>query len=260
MSNRPTKKTPEEIAIMREGGRILARILKQLGEYSKPGVSTEDINDYALSLTEEYEVEPVLLGYHPEFAAFPYPAALCTSVNNTVQHGIPRADEILKEGDIINLDMSIGYGGLIVDSGITIPVGKTDPESMRLMKVTKEALAIGIKAAQPGNKIGDIGHAVGTYVRAQGFSIVEVLCGHGVGYAVHEEPLIPNYGRAGTGMTIEPGHVFAIEPIVNMGKKDVWFDDDGDGYSVYTKDGSRAAHFEHTVAITEKGPKIMTEL
>ncbi len=255
-----TKKTKEEIALLREGGRILAKILKQLGEASKPGTSTADINDLALELVEEYKVEPVLLGYHPDFASYPYPAALCTSVNNTVQHGIPREDEVLVEGDIINLDMSIGYEGMIVDSGITIPVGKTDPESMRLMKVTKEALAIGIKSAQPGNKTGDIGHAVATFVRAQGFSIVEVLCGHGVGYAVHEEPLIPNYGTAGTGMKIEPGHVFAIEPIVNMGKKDVWFDDDGDGYSVYTKDGSRSAHFEHTVAITEKGPKIMTEL
>jgi methionyl aminopeptidase len=258
--SRVTKKTPEEIQVLREGGRILARILKQLVEHSQPGVSTEDINDLALSLVEEYKVEPVLLGYHPEFAAFPYPAALCTSVNDTVQHGIPRPDEILVEGDIINLDMSIGYQGLIVDSGVTVPVGKTDAESMRLMRVTREALAIAIKAAQPGNKIGDIGHAVSTFVRAQGFSIVEVLCGHGVGYAVHEEPLVPNFGKAGTGLTIEPGHVFAIEPIVNMGKKDVWFDDDGDGYSVYTKDGSRSAHFEHTVAITEKGPRIMTEL
>ncbi len=259
MSSGVTKKTKEEIAILREGGRILARILRELGDASKPGVSTGDINDLALELAEEYGAEPVLLGYHPDFAAFPYPAALCTSVNNTVQHGVPRADQVLVEGDIINLDMSIGYKGLIVDSGITIPVGKTDSESMRLMKVTKEALALGIKAAQPGNTIGDIGHAVGTYVKAQGFSIVEVLCGHGVGYAVHEPPLILNYGRAGTGMKIEPGHVFAIEPIVNVGKKDVWFDDDGDGYSVYTKDGKRSAHFEHTVAITPSGPKIMTQ-
>lgn len=258
MSRPATKKTHEEIELLRKGGAILARILKQLAEASKPGVTTADINDLALELVHEYKVEPVLLGYHPDFAAYPYPAALCTSVNNTVQHGIPREDEVLVEGDIINLDMSIGYEGMIVDSGITVPVGKADAESMKLIKVTREALQIGIKAAQPGNKIGDIGHAVSTFVRAQGFSIVEVLCGHGVGYAVHEEPLIPNYGKAGTGMTIEPGHVFAIEPIVNAGKKDVWFDDDGDGYSVYTKDGSRSCHFEHTVAITEKGPKIMT--
>ncbi len=238
----------------------MAAILKDLGEYSQPGVSTEDINDRALVLVEQYGAEPVLLGYHPEFADHPYPAALCTSVNNVVQHGVPRADEILVEGDIINLDMSIGFEGMIVDSGITLPVGNTDKESLRLIKVTREALAIAIKTAQPGKKIGDIGHAVQTFVRAQGFSIVEALCGHGVGYAVHEDPLVPNYGRAGTGMTIEVGHVFALEPIVNIGKKDVYFDDDGDGYSVYTKDGSRSAHFEHTVAITARGPEIMTKL
>lgn len=254
-----TKKTKEEIALLRKGGRILAKILRQLSEYSKPGVTTEDINDYALRLVEEYGVEPVLLGYHPEFAPVPYPAALCTSVNNVVQHGVPRRDEVLEDGDIINLDMSIGYNGMIVDSGVTIPVGKIDAESEHLIAVTKEARALGIKAAQPGNRIGDIGHAIQTYVESHGFSIVEVLCGHGVGYAVHEDPLVPNFGKAGKGMLIEVGHVFAIEPIVNVGGKDVIFDDEGDGYSVFTVDGSRAAHFEHTVAITEKGPEIMTK-
>lgn len=255
-----TKKTKEEIALLRKGGHILASILKELATLAKPGVTTEDINDRALRLVEEYGVEPVLLGYHPEFAPVPYPAALCTSVNNVVQHGIPRADEVLEEGDIINLDMSIGYKGMIVDSGITVPVGQTDAESMRLIATTREALAIAIKAAQPGKRTGDIGHAVETFVRSRGFSVVEALCGHGVGYAVHEDPLIPNFGKAGTGMKIEVGHVFALEPIVNAGEKDVIFDDDGDGYSVYTLDGSRAAHFEHTVAITERGPEIMTKI
>ncbi len=253
-------KTNEEILHLREGGRILAEILKTLGAYSKPGVSTEDINDYALKLVEDFGVEPVLLGYHPEFADRPYPAALCTSVNNTVQHGVPRADEVLQEGDIINLDMSIGYKGMITDSGITVPVGKTDKVSQKLMDTTREALALGIKAARPGNHIGDIGHAIQTFVESRGFSIVEVLCGHGVGHAVHEEPQIPNYGRPGTGPVIKVGNVFAIEPIVNVGSKEVVFDDEGDGYSVYTVDGSRSAHFEHTVAITEKGPEIMTRL
>jgi methionyl aminopeptidase len=253
-----TKKTKEEIDILREGGRKLARILAQLSEYVRPGISTQDIDDYAMKLVEEHGVEPVLLGYHPDFADYPYPAALCTSVNNTVQHGVPRDDEILNEGDIINLDMTIGHQGLIVDSGVTIPVGKTDPESLRLIKVTREALMIAVKAAQVGKRTGDIGHAVETYVKAQGFSIVEDLCGHGVGYAVHEEPNIPNYGKPGTGVLIEVGHVFALEPIVNAGKKQVYFDDEGDGYSVFTKDGSRSAHFEHTVAITERGPVIMT--
>ncbi len=253
-------KTKEEIESLRKGGRILAKILRMLAEYAKPGVSTEDINDYAIKLAEEFGAEPVLLGYHPTFADFPYPAALCTSVNNTVQHGVPRADEVLKKGDIINLDMSIAYEGMIVDSGITVPVGgETDAESQRLIDVTKEALKLGIKEAKPGNRIGDISHAIQTYVESHGFSIVEVLCGHGVGHAVHEEPNIPNYGKKGKGPVIRVGNVFAIEPIVNIGDKDVIFDDDGDGYSIYTTDGSRSAHFEHTVAITEKGPEIMTK-
>lgn len=252
-------KTPDEIERLRAGGKLLANILKALAEYVKPGISTEDINDYALKLAEDVGVEPVLLGYHPEFAEYPYPAALCTSVNNTVQHGIPRADEILKEGDIINLDMTIGYQGMIVDSGITIPVGTADAQSMKLIEVTREALAIGIKQAKAGNHIGDISHAVETFVRARGFSVVEALCGHGVGHAVHEDPQIPNFGKAGTGPLIKVGNVFAIEPIVNIGKKEVVFDDAGDGYSVFTVDGSRSAHFEHTVAITERGPEIMTK-
>lgn len=251
-------KTKEEIDSLRKGGKILAKILKELALYSKPGVSTMDINDYALKLAEDFGAEPVLLGYFPDFAERPYPAALCTSVNDTVQHGVPRADQILKEGDIINLDMSIGYEGMIVDSGITVPVGKTDPVSQKLIDVTREALALGIKQARPGNHIGDISHAVQTFVESRGFSIVEVLCGHGVGHAVHEDPQIPNFGKAGSGPVIKVGNVFAIEPIVNVGKKDVWFDDDGDGYSVYTQDGSRCAHFEHTIVITEKGPEIMT--
>lgn len=255
-----TKKTKEEIESLRKGGKILAQILKDLSAFVKPGITTLDINDLALELCEKYGAEPVLLGYHPDFAPHPYPAALCTSVNNVVQHGIPMAEEVLHEGDVINLDMSIGYEGMITDSGVTIPVGNISKEAQKLIDVTREALALAIKQAQPGNRIGDIGHAVETFVKSRGFSVVEVLCGHGVGYAVHEEPNVPNYGKAGTGMKIEVGHVFAIEPIVNMGGKDVVFDDEGDGYSVFTVDGSWSAHFEHTVAITEKGPEIMTKL
>lgn len=254
-----TKKTAAEIEILAEAGSILARILKELAKKSVPGVSTEDLNDEAMVLVETYGVEPVLLGYQPGFADHPYPAALCTSVNETVQHGIPSSEEILIEGDVINLDMSIGYQGMVVDAGITVPVGSTDEVSQRLMAVTREALAEGIKVAKPGNHIGDIGYAIQTFVEAQGFSVVEALCGHGVGYAVHEDPQVPNYGRPGQGPEIEVGHVYAIEPIVNVGKKDVIFDDEGDGYSVYTKDGSRSAHFEHTVAITENGPRILTK-
>jgi len=254
-----TKKTPEEIAILKECGATLARILREVKEYAKVGMSTEDLNDKALALCEEYGVEPVLLGYHPEFADSPYPAGMCISVNDTVQHGVPSAEEILKEGDVINLDMSIGHKGLITDSGVTFALGEADDEARKLIEVTREALALGIKQAKPGNHIGDISNAIQTLVESRGFSLVEVLCGHGVGYAVHEEPNIPNQGTPGTGPEIEVGHVYAIEPIVNVGKPDVWFDDDGDGYSIYTEDKSRSAHFEHSVAITEDGPVILTK-
>ncbi|MFT5831821.1 MAG: methionyl aminopeptidase [Candidatus Paceibacteria bacterium] len=255
-----TKKSPEEIAILAEGGAILAQILKTLGQEAVAGVSTLTLDDIAMELAAGANVEPVLLGYHPEFAATPYPAAVCVSVNNCVQHGIPSEDIILQEGDVVNIDMSIAHGGMIVDSGITVGVGAIDDESRKLIEVTKEALALGIKAAQPGAHVGDIGAAVQTLVESRGFSVVEVLCGHGVGYAVHEEPNIPNFGRKGEGPVIEVGHVYAIEPIVNVGKPDVVFDDEGDGYSVYTTDGSWSAHFEHTVAITENGPVVLTKV
>lgn len=254
-----TKKTPEEIEILKEAGAILARILRELGEAAVVGATTLDLDDKAMELAELYQVEPVLLGYHPTFAPRPYPAAVCVSVNDCVQHGIPSETIILAEGDVVNIDMSIAHNGMIVDSGITVGVGVIVAESRRLLDVTREALAHGIKQAKAGNHIGDISHAIETFVESRGFSVVEVLCGHGVGYAVHEEPTIPNFGRAGTGPLIEVGHVYAIEPIVNIGKADVYFDDEGDGYSVYTKDKSWSAHFEHTVAITDKGPLILTK-
>lgn len=254
-----TKKTPEEIETLKEAGHILAKILREVAKSAVVGATTQDLDDRAMELAEEYGVEPVLLGYHPTFAEYPYPAAMCTSVNNCVQHGIPSEDVVLKEGDTVNLDMSIGYKGMIVDSGITVGVGQISDEAKKLLAVTQEALAHGIKAAQPGGHIGDISETIQKFVESRGFSVVEVLCGHGVGYAVHEEPTIPNFGKAGTGPKIEVGHVYAIEPIVNIGKPDVFFDDEGDGYSVYTTDGSWSAHFEHTVAITEKGPVILTK-
>jgi methionyl aminopeptidase len=254
-----TKKSPAEIELLRTAGGILAKILKTLGQESVPGVSTLDLDDRAMELVAEYGVEPVLLGYHPDFAETPYPAAICISVNNCVQHGIPSAEIVLKEGDVVNLDMSIAYEGMIVDSGITVGVGEVSDVARKLMAATQEALALAIKQAKPGNHIGDISHTIEEFIKGRGFSPVEVLCGHGVGYSVHEEPMIPNVGRAGTGPLIEVGHVYAIEPIVNVGSADVWFDDAGDGYSVYTKDGSISAHFEHTVVIAEQGAEVLTK-
>lgn len=259
LDNMITKKTKDEIETLRTAGKLLAKILKTLASETKAGMSTLDLDDRAMELVEEFGVEPALLGYHPSFAPTPYPAAICISVNDCVQHGIPRADQILKEGDVVNLDMSIGYNGMVVDSGLTIGVGKVSPEARSLIFTTEEALAHALKAAKPGNHIGDISHAIETFVRLRGLSPVEVLCGHGVGYAIHEEPMIPNVGKAGQGPKIEVGHVYAIEPIVNAGGAEVWFDDEGDGYSVYTKDGSMSAHFEHTVVITESGAEILTK-
>ena len=251
-------KTAEEIERLKRAGAVLADILDALGREVQPGITTLDLNDRALQLIEEMNAEPVLLGYKPEFAPRPYPAAICTSVNDVVQHGIPSENDVLHEGDIVDIDISIGYEGMVVDSGRTLGVGTIDTEAQKLIDVTREARAVGIKAAQSGGHIGDIGHAIEEFVKPHGYGIVEVLCGHGVGYAVHEDPMVPNYGEKGSGPKLEPGLVLAIEPIINEGKKDVVFDDKGDGYSVYTVDGSRSAHFEHTVAITENGPVILT--
>lgn len=254
-----TKKSAEEIETLREAGKILATILKELSKVAVAGNTTLDIDDRAMELCEEYGVDPVLLGYHPTFAPAPYPAAVCVSVNNCVQHGIPSEEVVLKEGDVVDIDMTISHKRLVVDAGLTVGVGEISKEASSLIACTKEALAHAIKVAKPGNHIGDIGHAIQSFVESRGFSVVEVLCGHGVGYAVHEEPLIPGVGKPGTGPLIEVGHVYAIEPIVNVGKADVYFDDAGDGYSVYTKDGSLSAHFEHTVVITENGAEILTK-
>jgi methionyl aminopeptidase len=253
------KKTPQEIETLKEGGAVLAKLLKELVKVTVAGNTTLDIDDRLMELAEQWGFETVLLGYHPGFADYPYPAAACISVNDCVQHGIPSEKIILKEGDVVNIDTVIGYKGMVVDSGVTVGVGQISADATKLLAVTQEALAHGIKVAKPGNRIGDISAAIQTFVESRGLSVVEELCGHGVGYEIHEDPVIPNFGKAGTGPLIEVGHVYAIEPIVNFGKKEVYFDDEGDGYSVYTKDKSISAHFEHTVAITEKGPVILTK-
>jgi methionyl aminopeptidase len=252
-------KSPQELDKIRAAGPVLAGILKELAKAAKPGVSTFDLDMLAQKLMKEAGAEPVLLGYKPEFAPRPYPAAICTSVNDVVQHGIPSKEVELVQGDVINIDATIGYQGMIVDSGLTVGVGKIDKEATELLRVTREALYVGIEAAQPGNHVGDIGYAISKFVKPTGMGVVEALCGHGVGYKVHEEPMIPNFGKKGTGALIKPGMVFAIEPIINVGSKEVEFDDAGDGYTVYSRDGSRSAHFEHTVIITENGPEIVTE-
>lgn len=242
---------------MKEGGRIHARILRALGEAVQPNVSAMEIDTLARALMEEALVKPAFLGYTPEGVSYPYPAAVCISVNDEVVHGIPEEDILFQEGDIVSLDIGILYKGLITDGAITVPCGEVSDEAQKLINITKEALAIGVKAAQPGNTVGDIGYAIETFVAPHGYGIIKILAGHGVGYSVHEDPYIPNYGRKGEGEKLVPGMVIAIEPMLTLGTDEVAVTEDE--YTYVTYDGSLAAHFEHTIAITEEGPIILTK-
>ncbi|MDB5266671.1 MAG: Methionine aminopeptidase [Parcubacteria group bacterium] len=250
-------KTREEIEILREGGKRHAEILRALAEMVEPGMSTLILEEEAARLVREGGDKPAHLGYRPEGASRPFPAVLCVSINDEIVHGIPNeVPKVLKQGDIVTIDLSIIHKGLFTDSAITVGVGAIDDEARTLLQVTKVALEAGISAAQPGSHIGDIGEAITDVVNASRFSLAEDLVGHGVGYAVHEDPYVPNFGRAGKGEKLVPGMVIAIEPMVNIGKPGIKLTDDG--YTIKTKDGSRSAHFEHTVAITEEGNIVLT--
>mgnify|MGYP001591355245 FL=1 len=251
-------KTPEEIEILREGGKNLATVLYKLKEMVKPGISTEDLDMYARKLIREMGDSPAFLNYRPEGAKIPFPASLCVSVNDEVVHGIPKKDKILKEGDIVSLDLGLKHKNLFTDMAITVGVGEVSPGSQKLMEITEQALQIGISAAQAGNTVGDIGYAIESFVRAQKvkLGIVEVLSGHGVGRAIHEDPYIPNFGKKGKGEKLVPGMVVAIEPMLNNGTKNVTLD--ADGHTFRTADGKKSAHFEHTILITEGEAEILT--
>lgn len=250
-------KTKEEIEIMREGGRRLAEILSILAKLVKPGVSSFFLEEEARRLIKEGGDRPAFLGYKPRGAKRPYPATLCVSVNDEIVHGIPNeAEKIFKEGDIVSLDFGITHRGFITDAAVTVAVGQVDEESQKLMDITRKALEAGIKAAVPGNTIGDIGAAISAVVATTNFSLADDLAGHGVGYVVHEDPYVPNFGVKGTGEKLVPGLVIALEPMVNIGQSHIKLSPDG--YTIRTRDGSRSAHFEHSIAITEKGNIILT--
>lgn len=252
-------KTKEDIDILREGGRMLAVILNELSKICKPGISTEEIDNLARKLIEDNGDRPAFLNYLPKGMKRAYPAAVCVSVNDEIVHGIPNENpKILKEGDIVSLDMGLIHKGLITDSAITVPVGKIDAESQRLLDTTKEALNSAIKTVKAGKHTGDIGFAVERIAKSAGFGIVEELCGHGVGYEVHEDPYIPNYGERGMGDKLKSGMVIAIEPMLNAGGKEIVLADDGWTYK--TADGKRSAHFEHTIVVTSKGAEIITKI
>lgn len=254
-----TIKSKEEIEILRECGKNLAFILQEVAKASKPGVSTDELNDLVNKLAKEKGDIPSTLNYRPKGAKRPYPASICISINDEVVHGIPNENpKILKEGDIVSLDMCLTHKGLVTDSAITIPVGKVDPIAKKLIEVTKESLYAGIKAAKGDKHTGDIGFAVSRVAKANGFSVIEDLCGHGVGYDVHEDPFVPNYGERGRGDKLKAGMVIAVEPMLNEGGKEIYIADDG--YTFKTKDGSRSAHFEHTILITNGEPEILTKI
>jgi methionyl aminopeptidase len=243
-------KTPEEIARLKQGGPILADILRTVATRVRPGVTTKSLDDFARILIEQAGCTPAFLGYKPEGADRPYPATLITSVNDEVVHGIP-GDYVLREGDIIALDLGLRYQGVYLDHAISVPVGKISHQDQELLDVTEAALLEGIDAIVPGATVGDIGHAIERYVRSYKLGIVRDLSGHGVGRHIHEDPYIPNYGKAGKGAALKPGMVIAIEPMLTRGSEEVILMKDG--YTLKTSDGSRSAHFEHTVLITPEG-------
>ena len=244
-----TIKTKEEIAIMREGGRILAEITKDLERMVKPGISTQELNRAAQALVLKSGGKCSFLGFNG------YPACLCTSVNEEIVHAIP-SGRILKEGDIVSLDLGMLYKGLHTDIAVTVPCGKVSPEINRLIRVTKKALKRGIKKVGPYNTFGDISNTIQRYIEDQGFSVVKDLCGHGIGRNLHEDPEILNYGTRHSGAEIKPGMVFCLEPMIAMGKGEI--KKSKDGYAYETADGSLSCHFEHTMVATKNGAKVLT--
>ena len=253
-----TIKKTEEIAILREGGKRHMEILRQVAAAVTPGATAASLNALAEKLIKENGDEAAFLGYTPKDTKRPYPASLCVSVNDEVVHGIPNEKEkILKEGDIVSLDLGLRHNGLITDAAITVSVGKIDAVAEKLIETTKKALAIGIAAAHGGGHIGDIGEVIEKFVKPFGFGIVRDLAGHGVGYAVHEPPFVPNFGKKGKGKKLLPGMVLAIEPMLNEGTEKVVLD--SDDYTYRTADGKRSAHFEHTIVITDSGAEVLTQ-
>ena len=241
----------KEIEIMREGGKILAKTLKILSKKVKPGITTAYLNKVAEDLIFSFGAQPSFKGFNN------YPAALCTSVNEEIVHAVPNK-RVLKNGDILTLDLGIRYKGFCTDAAITVPIGKIDSKTKKLIDVTKKSLEIAIKQCKSGKRLGDIGWAIQSYVEKNGFSVIRELVGHGVGKSVHEDPQILNYGIKGEGIELKQGMVLALEPMVAMGN---WRIKRGeDGFSYKTLDNSLCAHFEHTVVITKKGPKILTKM
>jgi len=243
-------KTSRELLAMRAAGRISARALKIAGEAVEPGVSTWEIDRIARRYIEDQGAKPTFLGYGG------FPASACISVNNVIIHGIPSKSNIIKQGDIVSIDIGATFDGYVGDNAFTFPCGDVSAEAQALMDATREGLFEGIKAAKAGARIGDIGNAVQRYTEARGYSVVRDYVGHGVGAKMHEDPSVPNYGTPGRGVRLLPGMTIAIEPMINQGVKEVITLKDG--WTTITADGKLSAHFEHSIAITSDGPVILT--
>ena len=250
-------KSPSEIAAMARAGTILARVLKELKKHVRAGVATKELDELAHKLVLHYGAKPAFLGYGEGKEQKKFPASLCVSVNDEVVHGLP-SGRVLQEGDIVGLDFGVLLDGFYTDGAITVAVGKkTQPQVKKLLEVTELALKLGINAARLGNHIGDIGNAVQTLVEKHGFGVIRQLVGHGIGRQLHEAPQVPNFGKPGMGEILQEGMIIAIEPMVAMRDWNVILSPDGWAYK--TADGSLSAHFEHTVAITKKGPRVLTK-
>jgi len=246
-----TLKNPAEIAKMRQAGRVVAEMLDACQAAARPGITTSDLDKVAREVLTRRKAKSNFLNYHG------YPAVICTSPNDVIVHGIPGTYR-LEEGDLISIDCGAIIDGWHGDAARTIPVGEISEEARKLLRVTEESLWAGIQHVRKGARLSDIGHAVQTVAEGAGFSVVREYVGHGIGRAMHEEPQIPNHGDPGKGMKIKVGHCFAVEPMVNFGGADTQLNDDG--WTVVTADGSLSAHFEHSIAVTDNGPEVLTVL
>jgi len=244
-----TMKSAREIEIMRRSGKITSAVLAMLLKTAKPGMTLREVDRLAEKGIRERGGIPTFKGYHG------YPASICASVNEVVVHGIP-GNQVLKDGDILSIDIGTTFEGYVSDTAATVALGNVSVEAKRLLRVTQEALMLGVAAMQQGNRLSDIGHAVQSHAEAHGYGVVRALVGHGVGTKMHEEPQVPNWGEAGKGIVLRPGLVLAIEPMITEGTYDV--ETLKDGWTVVTADGKLAAHFEHTIALTDGGPRILT--
>ena len=256
--SRTTLKSPPEIDLMDRANRIVRSVLEALRERVRPGMSTAEIDAFAEEQIRRAGAEPAFKGYPHRNDGRDFPATVCASLNDEVVHGIPSSKVVLQEGDILSVDCGVLFKGYFGDAAETYAVGTISEEAARLLRVTREALLLGVEQARPGNRVSDIGHAVQQHVEGHGYSVVREFVGHGIGSSLHEDPQVPNFGKPGHGVRLAPGMVLAIEPMVNAGGPEVLLSA-ADGWTARTRDGSLSAHFEYSVAVTEDGPRVLGE-